>query len=90
MFRHPARSVIEWPDSVRVIGRRLFRGVREIWRGLDTLSAIRHGTVPLSGHAQEQLAVRGDVDALMARARAGDEYATELLVRMLNDSLGAR
>lgn len=92
MFEHSgtARPVIEWPDRILLIGQRLLRGAREIWRGLDTLSAIRHGVVPLSGHEQEQLAARGDIDGLMARARAGDEYATELLVRMLPDSPQAR
>jgi hypothetical protein len=76
-------SVIHWPDTARAVLLPLVRGVREIWQGIDTWGAVTQGVVPLSGHQQEQLAVRGDVDALAARANTGDEYATALLARLL-------
>jgi hypothetical protein len=77
-----APSVIDWPDTVRAVLSPLVRGAREVWRGLDTWGAITQGVVPLSGAQQEQLAVRGDVDALTALANAGDDYAAVLLARM--------
>jgi hypothetical protein len=92
MLEHPqtAPSVIYWPNALRAVLPSLLRAVREIWHGLDTWSGITQGVIPLSGSEQEQLAVRGDVDALTARANAGDEYATELLARLLVDRCEAR
>jgi hypothetical protein len=76
-------SVIHWPDTARAVLLPLVRAIREIWQGIDTWGAVTQGVVPLSGHQQEQLAVRGDVDALAVRANAGDEYARTLLSRLL-------
>ena len=78
-------SVIYWPDRLREYFGPLARAVREIARGIDTWSAIAHGAIPMCGDRQEQLALRGDVDALTAMANAGDEYANTLLARLLAD-----
>lgn len=91
MFAHPRTtpSVIDWPDSVRVVFRSLARSVREIWYGLDTWSGITHGTIPMNGDLPEQLAARGDLDGLAALANAGDEYAATLLTRVVSDRVDA-
>lgn len=83
-------SVIYWPDRLREYWRPLARAVREIAHGVDTWSAIAHGAIPLGGDRQEQLALRGDIDALTAMADAGDEYANTLLARLLADGRTAR
>jgi hypothetical protein len=92
MLEHPraAPSVIYWPNAVRVALLSLVRAVQEIWHGLDTWSAITQGVVPMNGDEQEQLAVRGDIDALATRANAGDEYASELLSRLIAERLETR
>ena len=85
-----APSVIYWSDTTRAVLLSLGRAVREIWHGIDTWGAITQGVIPMSGHQQEQFAVRGDIDALTARANAGDEYAAALLARLLADRGDAR
>lgn len=80
-----APSVIHWPRTVQAVLPSVLRAAREIWRGIDTWGAVTHGVIPLSGDRQEQLAVRGDIDALTARAKAGDEYAAVLLARLRAD-----
>jgi hypothetical protein len=89
MFARTAPSAVYWPDRVRVVFRYLARSVREIWSGLDTWSGITHGLIPMNGDLPEQLAVRGDLDGLAALADAGDEYASELLTRVVSERIDA-